>query len=248
MQASRTVRRAPAAQARAAAGAGRTSTCRRLRPVPRARAALRVQRSAGEAGVARRRSTIPNDRLRDVAYAYFEDNPDPPLAPRCSAQDRQGASEFVRPALIRALAAHGADPKVQRCCAKSFAARTSSAAAVIEALGAHKATYALADADGDRQAGRPAAGRCRAGARADWRQARAATLAALQRAAPRERQPTLAAAICLLGSNCDSHETFSCRRSSSPRSNLGYQDLARSSATACSKLAAIGRARALATS
>ena len=29
------------------------------------------------------------------------------------------------------------------------------------------------------------------------------TLAALQRSAPRETQPTIAAAICLLGVNCD---------------------------------------------
>ena len=54
-----------------------------------------------------------NDRLREVAYAYVEDHPDPALAPKLlQALDREQA-EFVRPALIRAIAAHGADPKVQ---------------------------------------------------------------------------------------------------------------------------------------
>ena len=34
------------------------------------------------------------------------------------------------------------------------------------------------------------------------------TLASLQRSAPREIQPTIAAAICLLGINCDSHVPY----------------------------------------
>ena len=48
----------------------------------------------------------PNDRLRTVAYSYFEHNPDPSLIPLfLSALDREQA-EFVRPALVRTLAAH----------------------------------------------------------------------------------------------------------------------------------------------
>src|SRR5476649_2884065 len=46
----------------------------------------------------------PNDRLRTVAYSFFEHNPDPAMVPQfMSALDKE-AAEFVRPALVRALA------------------------------------------------------------------------------------------------------------------------------------------------
>src|SRR5262245_41136270 len=54
----------------------------------------------------------PNDRLREVAYAYFETNPNPSLAPRLLAALGKEDGEFVRPALVRALAAIPKDPKV----------------------------------------------------------------------------------------------------------------------------------------
>src|SRR5947209_8319347 len=47
----------------------------------------------------------PNDRLRTVAYSYFEHNPDRAMAPQfLTALDKEQA-EFVRPALVRAMAA-----------------------------------------------------------------------------------------------------------------------------------------------
>src|SRR6476620_5169269 len=47
----------------------------------------------------------PNDRLRTVAYSFFEHNPNPEvLAPLLAALDKE-QGEFVRPALVRALAA-----------------------------------------------------------------------------------------------------------------------------------------------
>jgi HEAT repeat protein len=54
-----------------------------------------------------------NDRLRTVAYAYFEHNPDVTIVPRLLEALKVEASEFVRPELTRALAAHGADPKAR---------------------------------------------------------------------------------------------------------------------------------------
>jgi len=54
----------------------------------------------------------PNDRLREVAYGYFEMNPNPALAPKFLAALDKEDGEFVRPALIRALAAIPRDPKV----------------------------------------------------------------------------------------------------------------------------------------
>ena len=44
----------------------------------------------------------PNDRLREVAYGYFEMNPNPALAPRMLAALEKEEGEFVRPALVRA--------------------------------------------------------------------------------------------------------------------------------------------------
>ena len=85
-----------------------------------------------------------NDRLREVAYAYVEDHPDPLLVPRLLQALEREQAEFVRPALIRAIAAHGKDPKVQVVLKREVMRGVDFfRSAVIEALGAHKATYAL---------------------------------------------------------------------------------------------------------
>ena len=55
----------------------------------------------------------PNDRLREVAYGYFERFPKRSLIPRLLAALDKELGEFVRPALVRALAAVGDDPKVR---------------------------------------------------------------------------------------------------------------------------------------
>jgi hypothetical protein len=60
-----------------------------------------------------------NDRLRTVAYAHFEHNPDTSVLPRLLAAADKEDSEFVRPALMRALAAHGSDPRVRETMRKS---------------------------------------------------------------------------------------------------------------------------------
>ena len=86
----------------------------------------------------------PNDRLRTVAYSYFEHNPDPAMiAPFLAALDKEVA-EFVRPALIRALAALGNDPRVQSVLVReSGRGEDFFRSAVIEALGDYKARYAV---------------------------------------------------------------------------------------------------------
>ncbi len=86
----------------------------------------------------------PNDRLRAVAYGYFEHNPDPTMAGRLLAAIETETSEFVRPALIRALAAHDADPAVrERLVADIDRGVDFFRGAVIEALGDYEAAYAL---------------------------------------------------------------------------------------------------------
>src|SRR5690349_18123226 len=47
----------------------------------------------------------PNDRLRAVAYSFFEHNPDPALVSDFLVALDKEQGEFVRPAVVRALAA-----------------------------------------------------------------------------------------------------------------------------------------------
>src|SRR5690242_20595459 len=54
----------------------------------------------------------PNDRLRTVAYAYFEHNKERGMSARLLKKLEKEDGEFVRPALTRALAAYGDEPEV----------------------------------------------------------------------------------------------------------------------------------------
>src|SRR6185436_8382785 len=88
--------------------------------------------------------TSPNDRLRTVAYSFFEHNPDPRMVPDLLAAVDKEQAEFVRPALVRALAALGADGRVQPVLVRE-AGRGEDffRSVVIEALGDYKARYAF---------------------------------------------------------------------------------------------------------
>jgi HEAT repeat protein len=183
-----------------------------------------------------------NDRLRTVAYAYFEDNPDDSIVPRLIEALGREESEFVRPALTRALAAHGSNPKVRPVMTglvmKGHAFFRSI---VIEALGDYRAAYAVkpitevAKIDGPLQDDAALA----LGKIGD--KAALPTLAALQRTAPRESQPAIAAAICLLGVNCESHGPFVENSLRFAADTPGFQELLRGSAAALAALAISGR-------
>src|SRR3954470_18433542 len=59
----------------------------------------------------------PNDRLRAVAYSYFEHNPDRQLLADFLAALEKEQGEFVRPAVVRAVAAleaAGDDPRLRQ--------------------------------------------------------------------------------------------------------------------------------------
>ena len=71
------------------------------------------------------------------------------------------------------------------------------------------------------------------------------TLAALQRSAPRESQPTIAAAICLLGINCDAHVAYLVETLRFADKSLGYQELLRNTVAALVALAKSGNVQAL---
>src|SRR3954451_2360335 len=82
----------------------------------------------------------PNDRLRTVAYNFLERNPDKSMLPDLLAALDKEQAEFVRPALIRALAAQGDDARAQAALVRE-AGRGEDffRSAVIEALGDYKA-------------------------------------------------------------------------------------------------------------
>jgi hypothetical protein len=164
------------------------------------------------------------------------------MATRLLAALDKEETEFVRPALTRALAAYGADPQV-RSVLSGLVLRGQDLfrGAVIEALGDYRATYALAPLldvaklDGPLQEDAVLA----LGKLGDKRALE--TLASLQKSAPRIRQPAIAAAICLLGINCQSHQKFVVDTLTFAAENVGFQDLLRAAARALGTLAAAGR-------
>ncbi len=190
----------------------------------------------------------PNDRLRTVAYNYFEHNTDPALVPRLLDALKREESEFVRPALTRALAAYGTDPRVRETMTGLVAkGQDFFRSAVIEALGDHRAAYALdpltavARLDGPLQDDAALA----LGKIGDPRSLE--VLAALQRSAPRSSQPAIAAAICMLGVNCPSHQKYLTDTLRFAIANSGFQELLRATASALAAVAVNGHEDAAAT-
>jgi HEAT repeat protein len=189
-----------------------------------------------------------NDRLRAAAYSWFEHHPDAAVLPRLLAAVDREETEFVRPALTRALAAYGANAKVRDVLSGLvMKGQDLFRAVVIEALGEYKAAYALqpiitvARLEGPLQDDAVLA----IGRIGDKRGL--ATLAELQQSAPRSLQPSIAAAICLLGSNCASHAGFITETLRFAIANPGHQDLVRASAGALAALAIAGQQEPAAT-
>ena len=190
----------------------------------------------------------PNDRLRTVAYSFLERNPNRAMVPELLAAMQTELAEFVRPALVRALAAAGNDPRVQSVLAREVSrGEDFFRSAVIEALGDYKANYAfdalskVAVLEGPLQDDAALA----LGKIGDKRALE--ILASLQRTAPRAMQPTIAAAICLLGVNCASHENYLSQTLRFADTNPGFQELLRGAAGGLGALAVAGQASAATT-
>ncbi len=190
----------------------------------------------------------PNDRLRTVAYAYFEHNPERGMSARLLTKLDKEEGEFVRPALTRALAAYGDEATVQSALnALVLRGQDLYRSAVIEALGDYHRSYALANImevarrDGPLQEDAVLA----MGKLGDKRALE--VLQGLQRSAPRVRQPAISASICLLGINCESHQKFVVDTMNFAIANQGFQDLLRAAARALGALAAAGRQNAAGT-
>ena len=188
----------------------------------------------------------PNDRLRAVAYSFFERHPDLQMVDQLIGKLESELAEFVRPMLVRAIAAHGDDRRVPPVLVReAMRGEDFFRSAVIEALGDHKGRYAfetltaIAKLDGPLQDDAALA----LGRMGDKRALE--TLAELQRSAPQVRQPTIAAAICLLGVNCASHEAYLINTLKFADENPGFQELLRAAAAGLGALAVAGRPTAL---
>ena len=154
----------------------------------------------------------PNDRLRDRRLQLLRaQSRSARWCRQFLDRARQGAGR-VRPAGARPRAgrrtAHGSARPRRRCCARSAAARISSAAP-----SSKRSAITRRRTRSTRSPRSPSStARCRTMRR--WRSGRSATSARsrrwprLQRTAPRATQPSIAAAICLLGVNCESHENY----------------------------------------
>jgi HEAT repeat protein len=239
--AARTVRRAPAAQAVPAlmeAAAGHADGYVRFRAL----VLLSGFNDARAREVVSSALDDPNDRLRTVAYAYFEHNTERGMSARLLAKLDKEDGEFVRPALTRALAAYGDEAPVKLALtALVLRGQDLYRSAVIEALGDYHAAYALmpilevAKRDGPLQEDAILA----MGKLGDKRAL--GTLQELQKASPRVRQPAIAAAICLLGINCESHQKYVVDTMKFSIDNQGFQDLLRAASRALGAIAASGR-------
>lgn len=243
--ASRTVRRAPAdvsVPALAAAARQHTDGYVRYR-------ALVLLAGFGDAPAAEvMRNVMPdkNDRLRTVAYAWFEHHRDPSVLPALIDALSREQSEFVRPALLRAIAAHGDDPRA-RAAALPLVMRGQDdfRGALIDALGDYKAAYAVesiaevAKLDGPLQDDAVTAlGKIGDKSAHDL-------LAALQRDGPRGVQPSIAASLALLGYNVAANDEYLKKSLSYGVSNSGNQPLLRGAAHALGVLGALGDESAL---
>lgn len=204
MNAARTLRRLPAAEAVPALAA---AVQKHRDEFVRFRAFIVLSsfsdRGTGE--LVRGLLTDANDRLREVAYKWLEANPDPAMVPSLLNALQTERAEFVRPAVVSALAALGEDARVQRALVAEIGRGMDFfRGAVIEALGRRRATYAV---DGVAEAARLqgplqddaviALGRI-GGAKA------LATIKALASESPAPAMAlTLRAAQCMTGEQCE---------------------------------------------
>ena len=88
--------------------------------------------------------TDRNDRVREVVYRWYERHPDPALRSTLLGMLETETAEFVRPALVRAIAALPPDELVQRALVAEVGRGFDFfRSAVIEALGERRAVYAV---------------------------------------------------------------------------------------------------------
>jgi HEAT repeat protein len=190
--------------------------------------------------------TDRNDRLRTVAYSWFEHHPDRAVLPALIDALAREQSEFVRPALLRALAAFGDDPRARDAIIPLILrGQDDFRGALIDALGDYKATYAVATIADVAKLDGPIQDDAVTALGKIGAESAHAGLAELQRSGPRDVQPSVAAALCLLGSNCASNEDFLKKSLVFGATNDGSQPMLRGASHALAVLAVRNNAGAM---
>jgi HEAT repeat protein len=189
-----------------------------------------------------------NDRLRTVVFAWFEHTPDAAVLPSLIDGLEKERSEFVRPALTRALAAQGSDPRT-RAALVPLVSRGDDyfRGAVIEALGDYGGKYALAEIAEVAKIDGPLQDDAIAALGKIGDASMVSVLSALQKTASRDVQPRVVAALCLLGSGCQAADDYLKKTLTYAATTDGYQPLLRSVVHALGDLATRGRVAALTT-
>lgn len=189
-----------------------------------------------------------NDRVRAAAYDYFEHAPDPVIVPKLVAAFETETSEFVRPALVRALAAHDDDPTVRDRLVRDInRGEGYFRGTVIEALGDHGAGYAvdalisIAENRGSLQDDALLA----LGKIGDERAVDA--VAGVQEGASETLQPVVSATACLLKIDCEAQVRYvvDALRYGAEIADGDSQRLLRSAASGLAALSLHGHATAL---
>ena len=190
----------------------------------------------------------PNDRVRAAAYEYFEQVPSAAVVPKLLAALDTETSEFVRPYLVRALAANDDTPAVQARLLRDIdRGQGYFRGAVIEALGDHRAVYAvdslipiIADDGPLHDDALLALGKI-----GDARTL--APLRQVQARAGETLQPIVSATACLLDLDCGGQLRYivEALRYGAATADGDGQELVRSASVALAALAGAGRREAL---
>jgi hypothetical protein len=188
----------------------------------------------------------PNDRIRAVTYGWFEHDPDRDVLPGLIAALDREQSEFVRPALTRALAARHNEPSARQALEPLILrGEDYFRGSLIEALGDYKAVWARAAIAEVAQLDGPLQDDAIIALGKIGEAASLPVLAAIQKTAPRETQPSLAAATCLITADCAAHMDYLTKTLVFAASDQQYQSLLRSAAFALGALARRGNTKAL---
>lgn len=187
-----------------------------------------------------------NDRVRTVVFGWFERHPDVAVLPSLITALDQEQSEFVRPALTRAVAAHVKDPRAQAALAPLVLKGADFfRGPVIEALGEYGGKFALPDIVSVAELQGPLQDDAITALGRLGDDSHIAVLGRLQKSAPQTVQPTIAAALCLLGRACDETVKYLKDALSFGTRNPDYQPLLRGVVHAHAMLAMRGRASLL---
>jgi hypothetical protein len=190
--------------------------------------------------------TDKNDRLRAVAYAWFEHHPQPDVTPALVAALTTEESEFVRPALTRAIAATRDEARVTAALVPLVRRGVNFfRSGVMEALGDYQAKSAVpalvevAQQDGPlRENAIEALGKI-------GDTSVVSLLGSLEPAVPQDVQPSVAAALCELGVDCEAKTRFIVGTLAAASQDESRAGVAEAAAHALAVLAVAGKPSAM---